>query len=97
MQDITSEISGGWSVKLGIIRIKYMRDCETEYKKLSKIPNYYGNPPPADIFTLIQDFFSAMKAANSKAYSDKETIDMDKSVKSAKFASKKYSNLAKRF
>ena len=89
MQNLSSEISEGSGVELGVIRIKNMRDCETEYERISKIRDSFGDLSPRDSFTGIYNFFSAMQAANPKSLSEKERIDMEKSVKAAKFASKK--------
>lgn len=72
VQDLTYEISGGGSIKMGVIRLKTIRDLEAEYDRLSKIPNGFGELSPENIFVVLQPFFSIFLAANLKAYSDKE-------------------------
>ena len=88
LQDLSSEVSGGSTVEIGLSRLKNMRDCETEVEKLDKIPNSFVDLPPPDSFTGIQDFFSAMQLANLKPLLEKERIDMDRNLKAAKFLNK---------
>ena len=81
VQDLSSEISEGSGVELGVILIKNMRDCETEYERISKIHDGFGDLLFPDSFTGIQGFFSAFQVANPKSLSEKERIDMNRSVR----------------